>query len=942
MGRKSREKRVRHAPEPGLMVDVAAGVRLRPSPSMPGVAPRIDTASHPPASIQVTPEYAIEGERAERLLSAGDTAGAQRLFESALATVGSTPSYGRAVLLGRLGRCLYMQKREDAAAATVAEALAVVHSLAASDGVTALRGTLLSVLGEIESCRGHPDRARSAHLEALAIARAAGDHRAQAVDLSHLAALALASNSIEDAEQLYHAALAAIQKASDPIAEAAILHQLGSIANARGERATATTALRRAAQLRETHGLLRLASDSWLALAECHREAGELAEAVACHQRAVGIAERIGEPIRLATHMAGLSALLCGIDGCLAQAQAVAGNALVCAQSRDCLHPINWTLYGTLAAIVERQLDAGVEPSVAEAMRAQLRDFRALASRAPRIVETFRQLDENDHFGLAVTLGSIGRCLLAGRRPDLAVEYYRKANATAQMIAGGVQRTQLQAMLWQELGVALRADSDDDGARHAFRVAVGLSASTADRLGQIEALHAIAGIATAADDAEEATRCARAALSLARELADEELSRSLLQGLPTLAPAEVIQNMEAMPPTDGFSLFSDTSIEYVFDSDLLIDGRTMRTVEPVQQPNALAMNLRPTLKAGVRTYPDADGAAWLCLDLDEPEVQRREGCTVLQRTRRRLRIGTDADIAWALVRLADGSQTIEDLLTATRCEDPDRVTRMVTLLAGAGMLDCSGRPLGRLVHALTKKGVIAGSGLHGDAVLALATDGSYRHYPDAARLPVSPAVPDRLTGFHELTRQRRSRRDYNGTPISLSQLEALLHTACGVTGTLRWSDRELKLRAYPASGALYAVEIYPVVFDVDGLDAGVYHYLPAENEMEQLAKDFDRQRFIAAMLPVERQMVGAASAMICLVGEFPRHEAKYGQGGYRMMVAEAGHISQNLVLAATALGVAARPFGGVFDDLINTDLGLDVDCEQFLLSVLVGNAGQTQ
>ena len=92
------------------------------------------------------------------------------------------------------------------------------------------------------------------------------------------------------------------------------------------------------------------------------------------------------------------------------------------------------------------------------------------------------------------------------------------------------------------------------------------------------------------------------------------------------------------------------------------------------------------------------------------------------------------------------------------------------------------------------------------------------------------------------------------------------------------------------------------------------------------------------MLPVEREMVASASAMICLTAFFPRHERKYGEGGYRMLVAEAGHISQNLILAATALGLSARPFGGVFDDLVNQDLGLNAAEEQFLLAVLVGRA----
>jgi SagB-type dehydrogenase family enzyme len=89
---------------------------------------------------------------------------------------------------------------------------------------------------------------------------------------------------------------------------------------------------------------------------------------------------------------------------------------------------------------------------------------------------------------------------------------------------------------------------------------------------------------------------------------------------------------------------------------------------------------------------------------------------------------------------------------------------------------------------------------------------------------------------------------------------------------------------------------------------------------------------------MERKMVAATAAMSCLAGFFPRHERKYGEGGYRMLVAEAGHISQNLVLAATALGLSARPFGGVFEDLLNQELGADEAEEAFLLAVLVGHA----
>ena len=156
-----------------------------------------------------------------------------------------------------------------------------------------------------------------------------------------------------------------------------------------------------------------------------------------------------------------------------------------------------------------------------------------------------------------------------------------------------------------------------------------------------------------------------------------------------------------------------------------------------------------------------------------------------------------------------------------------------------------------------------------------------------------------------------------------------------------WAGREVKLRAYPSSGALYAVEIYPIVFRVEGLAPAVYHYRASENVLEVVRPDIDPAGIVGAALPVERAMVAGAAALFCLAGCFPRHERKYGQGGYRMLVAEAGHISQNLVLAATALGLSARPFGGVFDDLLNHELGLDGAEEQFLLAVLLGHTRST-
>src|SRR5207247_2918200 len=173
---------------------------------------------------------------------------------------------------------------------------------------------------------------------------------------------------------------------------------------------------------------------------------------------------------------------------------------------------------------------------------------------------------------------------------------------------------------------------------------------------------------------------------------------------------------------------------------------------------------------------------------------------------------------------------------------------------------------------------------------------------------------ERLRVFHALTRTRRSHRQYQGLPLARSDFDALLCTACGVTGAMQWAGREVKLRAYPSSGALYAVEIYPVVFRVEGLDRAVYHYCAVENALEVVRPGIDPACFVAAALPVEREMVAGAAALFCLVGFFPRHERKYGEGGFRMMVAEAGHISKNLMLSATEWSLTDCPLACIFDD----------------------------
>jgi len=113
--------------------------------------------------------YVAEGTRGEQLLSQGQVGQATEVFKAILTRLGDTPSYGRAVILGRLGRCFLLSGRPDLAVRHVRDAMDVIGRLAPSDGVKSLRGTLRSELGDGLRASDQYGDARKAYDAALKI-----------------------------------------------------------------------------------------------------------------------------------------------------------------------------------------------------------------------------------------------------------------------------------------------------------------------------------------------------------------------------------------------------------------------------------------------------------------------------------------------------------------------------------------------------------------------------------------------------------------------------------------------------------------------------------------------------------------------------------------------------------------------------------------------------
>jgi SagB-type dehydrogenase family enzyme len=208
--------------------------------------------------------------------------------------------------------------------------------------------------------------------------------------------------------------------------------------------------------------------------------------------------------------------------------------------------------------------------------------------------------------------------------------------------------------------------------------------------------------------------------------------------------------------------------------------------------------------------------------------------------------------------------------------------------------------------------------------------GRYKTDPDAEQITLPDARGYRGLSLEEAIATRRSIRDYAPESLSLEGLSRLLYAAQGIT------DPRRGFRAAPSAGALYPIETYAVAHDVAGLEPGLYHYAVADHALERLRVGNLRAQIMLA--GIGQEMLGQAQVCFVLSAIFQRTRWKYRERTYRYVLLEAGHIGQNLYLAATSMGLGACAVGAFLDDELNDLLGLDGEEEAALYIISVGKA----
>ncbi len=209
---------------------------------------------------------------------------------------------------------------------------------------------------------------------------------------------------------------------------------------------------------------------------------------------------------------------------------------------------------------------------------------------------------------------------------------------------------------------------------------------------------------------------------------------------------------------------------------------------------------------------------------------------------------------------------------------------------------------------------------------------SFKSYPSAPKIRLSPPQFNSNASLWEAIQKRRSVRDFGNEPITKDVLSLLLWASQGITKKYPG----FSLRAAPSAGALYPVETYVVVHNVEGIEPGVYHYDVMNHALDEIRRGDFRDETAEAAL--DQGFVGTCNVVFIWTAVFGRSKWKYRERAYRYVYLDAGHIAQNVALAAVSLGLGSCQVAALYDDEVNAVVGADGLEESTVYMTAVGKS----
>lgn len=192
---------------------------------------------------------------------------------------------------------------------------------------------------------------------------------------------------------------------------------------------------------------------------------------------------------------------------------------------------------------------------------------------------------------------------------------------------------------------------------------------------------------------------------------------------------------------------------------------------------------------------------------------------------------------------------------------------------------------------------------------------------DIIQLPAPVLKSD--YSIEEALQSRRSVRRFSDEAVDLTVVSQILWSAQGIT------QEQRGFRTSPSAGATFPLEIFVAAGNVEGLNAGLYHYKPHEHSLVLLKENDLRQQLSSASLRQTSVRDGAFVVIIAAV--FERTTGRYGDRGIKYVHMEVGHVGQNIHLQAESLGLGTVVIGAFNDADVKKVLNLPDNMETLYL-----------
>ena len=170
--------------------------------------------------------------------------------------------------------------------------------------------------------------------------------------------------------------------------------------------------------------------------------------------------------------------------------------------------------------------------------------------------------------------------------------------------------------------------------------------------------------------------------------------------------------------------------------------------------------------------------------------------------------------------------------------------------------------------------------------------------------------------------------------LDIRKLAEILFFSAGITREMKYMYGSYYMRAAPATGALYPIELYIVCQDIPGLNAGVYHFCPGDFTLTELRSGDYKAELATAAGDSKNIMTSPITIVFTSIAW--RNAWKYEARSYRHWFWDSGVIAANLTATATSSHLQPFLILGFVDDTVNHLLYLDDKKEATIAMAAIG------